>query len=33
VQHGRTGAHYEQIHGFNVDRDLLDILLANRKTA
>ncbi len=30
IEHGRPGAHYEQLHGYNVDRALLDILLASR---
>jgi len=30
VNHGRPGARYEQIGGFKVDRDLLEILLASR---
>jgi endoglucanase len=30
VEHGRPGAHYEQIAGYNVDRALLDLLLENR---
>jgi len=32
VEHGRPGAQYELLHGFNVDRTLLDLLLANRVT-
>jgi len=27
VDHGREGARYEKIKGFNVDRDLLDLML------
>lgn len=30
VEHGRPGAQYEMVHGFNVDRALLDLLIANR---
>jgi len=30
VQHGRPGARYELLHGFQVDRDLLELLKANR---
>jgi endoglucanase len=30
IAHGRPGAHYEQIHGYPVDRDLLEILTENR---
>lgn len=30
VNHGRPGARYEQVAGFKVDRDLLEILLASR---
>jgi hypothetical protein len=30
VGHGRPGARYEHLHGYDVDRDLLDLLLANR---
>lgn len=30
VEHGRPGAHYEALHGYNVDRALLDLLLGNR---
>ena len=30
VEHGRPGAAYEELHGFRVDRALLDLLLANR---
>ena len=30
VNHGRPGARYEQLGGFKVDRDLLEILLASR---
>lgn len=30
VEHGRPGAHYEQVAGYNVDRVLLDLLLENR---
>lgn len=33
VEHGRPGARYEQLHGYNIDRDLLDLLLANRVPA
>ncbi|SHF73518.1 Aryl-phospho-beta-D-glucosidase BglC, GH1 family [Caldanaerobius fijiensis DSM 17918] len=29
VEHGRPGAKYEHYHGFNVDRELLDLLLEN----
>ncbi|HEY0734093.1 MAG TPA: cellulase family glycosylhydrolase [Herpetosiphonaceae bacterium] len=32
VEHGRPGARYEQLHGYNVDRDLLDLLLESRVT-
>ncbi len=30
VNHGRPGAHYEMIHGYQVDRDLLDLIIASR---
>jgi len=30
IDHGRPGAHYEQVHGYQVDRDLLEIICANR---
>ena len=30
VDHGRSGATYEDFHGFKVDRALLDLLLENR---
>lgn len=30
VQHGRPGATYERLHGFDVDRKLLDVMVANR---
>lgn len=30
VEHGRPGAVYEDLHGYKVDRQLLDIMLANR---
>ena len=30
VNHGRSGASYETIHGYQVDRALLDLLLENR---
>jgi hypothetical protein len=30
VEHGRPGAVYEEVHGFAVDRELLDILIENR---
>ena len=30
VDHGRPGAHYENLNGYNVDRDLLGLLLQNR---
>jgi endoglucanase len=30
VEHGRPGARYEQLHGYKVDRELLDLILANR---
>ncbi len=30
VEHGRPGAQYELLHGFQVDRALLDLLLENR---
>ena len=30
VEHGRSGAAYEDLHGFKVDRVLLDLLLENR---
>jgi endoglucanase len=30
IDHGRAGARFEQINGYNVDRDLLDILTQNR---
>lgn len=33
VEHGRPGARYETVHGFKVDRALLDLLLQNRATA
>ena len=32
VAHGRPGAHYEDLHGYQVDRALLDLLLENRVT-
>ncbi len=31
VAHGRPGASYEKMHGYNVDRVLLDLLLENRQ--
>ena len=30
VAHGRPGARYELIHGYQVDRELLDLMLAHR---
>jgi len=30
IDHGREGARYEKIKGFNVDRDMLDLMLNNR---
>ncbi|MBV9789240.1 MAG: cellulase family glycosylhydrolase [Chloroflexi bacterium] len=33
VEHGRPGARYEQLHGYNVDRDLLDLLIESRVSA
>lgn len=33
VEHGRPGAEYEMLHGYNVDRALLDLLLENRTSA
>jgi len=30
IDHGREGARYEKIKGFNVDRDLFDLMLSNR---
>ena len=30
IDHGREGARYENINGLNVDRDLLDLMLACR---
>jgi hypothetical protein len=30
VEHGRPGAHYETIGGFNVDRELYELILASR---
>jgi endoglucanase len=33
VDHGRPGARYEHIHGYPIDRELLDLLLANRVKA
>lgn len=30
VDHGRAGAHYEMFHGYKVDRELLDLILASR---
>ena len=33
IDHGRPGARYEEIHGYQVDRDLLDIILSNRITS
>ncbi|CAG0935786.1 endoglucanase [Thermoflexales bacterium] len=30
VQHGRPGARYENVHGFQVDRMLLDLMLSSR---
>ena len=30
VEHGRAGARYEQLHGYNVDRALLELMLASR---
>lgn len=33
VEHGRPGARYEQLHGYRVDRDLLDVLLEHRVAA
>ncbi len=31
VEHGRPGARYEMLHGYNVDRELLDLLMENRR--
>jgi aryl-phospho-beta-D-glucosidase BglC (GH1 family) len=33
VEHGRPGARYEELHGYKVDRELLDLLIQNRVTA
>jgi len=33
VEHGRPGAQYERLHGYDVDRALLDLLLVNRTGA
>lgn len=33
VGHGRPGAVYEDLHGYQVDRQLLDILLESRVSA
>ncbi len=30
VEHGRPGAEYEELHGYRVDRALLDIILNSR---
>jgi endoglucanase len=30
AEHGRPGARYEELYGYNVDRELLDLMLANR---
>ncbi len=30
IEHGRPGAQYEDLHGFNVDRELLDLIIASR---
>jgi len=30
VEHGRPGTHYETVHGYKIDRDLLEIILASR---
>lgn len=30
VEHGRPGAHYEEMHGYKVDRAFMDLLLENR---
>ena len=30
VDHGRPGARYEQVHGYKIDRDLLDLLMNSR---
>jgi len=30
VEHGRPGAHYEELHGYKVDRELLDLLMEHR---
>ncbi len=30
VEHGRPGARYEELHGYRVDRDLLDLMLNSR---
>ncbi|CAA9375498.1 MAG: GH5_36 / GH5_37 / GH5_38 / GH5 / GH5_39 / G H5_25 / GH5_22, partial [uncultured Chloroflexia bacterium] len=30
VEHGRPGVVYEEMHGFKVDRELLDVLIASR---
>jgi endoglucanase len=30
VEHGRPGARYEELHGYKVDRELLDLLLESR---
>jgi hypothetical protein len=32
VEHGRPGARYEELHGYKVDRELLDLLIENRTT-
>lgn len=33
VQHGRPGARYEELHGYQVDRDLLDLMVQSRVSA
>ncbi len=33
VEHGRPGARYEQLRGYRVDRDLLELLLEHRVAA
>ena len=30
VDHGRAGARYETVHGYSVDRDLLELFLSSR---
>jgi endoglucanase len=32
IEHGRPGARYEQVHGYNVDKDLLDLMIRSRIT-